>query len=68
MSIVKRRYFAGFMGAQARWLNKMADKGLRLVNCGKLEYEFEECAPSSYRYTVEYVVFFLFKRFVPHIF
>ena len=55
MSIVKRRFFAGFMGKQARWLNSMAEKGFRLVNVGKLKYEFEECEPGKYIYTVEYV-------------
>lgn len=55
MSIVKRRFFAGFMGSQARWLNSMAQKGYRLIRTGKLEYEFEECEPGKYIYTVEYV-------------
>ncbi len=55
MSMVKRRFFAGFMGSQAKWLNSMAEKGYRLVKTGKLEYEFEECDPGKYVYTVEYV-------------
>ena len=53
--MVKRRFFAGFMGSQAKWLNSMAEKGYRLVKTGKLEYEFEECDPGKYVYTVEYV-------------
>ena len=57
MSIVKRRFFAGFMGSQARWLNSMAQKGYRLIRTGKLEYEFEECESGKYIYTVEYAVF-----------
>lgn len=55
MRIVKRRYFAGLMGRQAKWLNDMSRKGYRLVKVGKLEYEFEECEPDKYQYTVEYV-------------
>ncbi len=55
MSIVKRRFFAGFMRSQERWLNSMADKGYRLVKTGKLEYTFDKCEPGKYRYAVEYV-------------
>ena len=55
MSIKKIRYFAGFMKSQENWLNAMAHKGYRLVKTGKLTYEFEECAPDAYCYTVEYV-------------
>ncbi len=55
MSLVKRRFFAGFMESQAKWLNSMAQKGYRLVKTGKLTYEFEECEPGKYQYTVEYV-------------
>ena len=55
MSIVKRKFFAGFMGRQTKWLNSMAEKGYRLIRAGKLEYEFEECEPGKYIYTVEYV-------------
>ncbi|MCR5322721.1 MAG: DUF2812 domain-containing protein [Lachnospiraceae bacterium] len=54
MRIVKRRFFAGFMRSQEKWLNSMADKGYRLIRAGKLEYEFEECEPGQYRYAVEY--------------
>ncbi len=55
MSMVKRRFFAGFMGRQAKWLNSMAAKGYRLVKTGKLEYVFDECDPGKYVYTVEYI-------------
>ena len=55
MRIVKRRYFAGLMERQAKWLNDMSRKGYRLVKVGKLKYEFEECEPDKYQYTVEYV-------------
>ena len=55
MSIVKRRFFAGFMGQQTKWLNSMAEKGYRLVKTGKLEYVFNECEPGKYVYSVEYV-------------
>lgn len=55
MSIVKRRFFAGFTGSQTKWLNSMAEKGYRLVKTGKIEYVFDECAPGKYVYVVEYV-------------
>ena len=56
MSYVKKaRYFAGFIDAQRNWLNKMASKGYRLVNCGRLIYEFETCEPSEYIYQIEYI-------------
>ena len=49
------RFFWGFLDKQKNWLNKMADKGLRLVNTGRAWYEFEECEPGKYRYAVEFV-------------
>lgn len=49
------RYFAGLTGAQARWLDRMSDRGLRLVRTEKLLYEFEPCRPGQYRYCVEFV-------------
>ena len=55
MSIVKKRFFAGFMRSQAKWLNSMAKKGYRLVKTGKLNYIFDECEPGKYLYTVEYI-------------
>ena len=48
------RYFAGFMHSQARWLNKMATEGYRLVRTDLTHYEFEPCAPDEYEYAVEY--------------
>ncbi len=53
--MIKRRFFAGFMKSQAKWLNSMAKKGYRLVRAGKLEYEFSECEPGKYIYSVEYI-------------
>ena len=49
------RYFWSLLGAQARWLDKMSDRGLRLVRTEKLLYEFEPCGPGEYRYCVEFV-------------
>lgn len=49
------RYFGGMAKTQANWLNKQAQAGLRLVQTGKLSYEFEECSPGAYQYCVEYV-------------
>lgn len=36
-------------------MNKMAEKGYRLIHTGKLLYEFEECKPGQYQYCVEFV-------------
>ena len=49
------RYFWSLTGAQARWLNKMSDRGFRLARTEKLLYEFEACRPGQYRYCVEFV-------------
>lgn len=49
------RYFWTLLGLQARWLDKMSDRGLRLVRTEKLLYEFEPCEPGEYRYCVEFV-------------
>lgn len=51
----KYRYFGGFLTSQEKWLNKMAQKGYRLVKVGKLLYEFENCSPAQYQYAVEFV-------------
>ncbi len=49
------RFYGGLMTAQERWLNAMAEKGLRLVRSGKMLYEFEECKPGQFQYCVEFV-------------
>jgi len=49
------RYFFDFLKGQEKWLNKMAGKGYRLTECGKLSYVFETCKPSEYEYVVELV-------------
>ena len=51
----KYRYFGGFLTSQEKWLNKMAQKGYRLVRVGKMLYEFESCTPDQYQYAVEFV-------------
>lgn len=51
----KYRYFGGFLTSQEKWLNKMAQKGYRLVRVGKMLYEFETCTPGQYHYAVEFV-------------
>lgn len=48
------RYFFDFTDKQERWLNEMAKQGFRLVNCGKMTYTFEQCAPGEYQYCVEF--------------
>lgn len=49
------RYFGALLSAQEKWLNKMAGKGYRLIHCGKLLYEFDECTPGKYQYCVEFI-------------
>ncbi len=49
------RYFWTLLAAQSHWLNRMADRGLRLSRTEKLLYEFQPCAPGQYRYCVEFV-------------
>ena len=49
------RYFGPFLKDQERWLNRMADRGLRLAEVGKLRYAFTPCPPGQVRYCVEFV-------------
>ena len=49
------RFYGSLITAQARWLNRMAESGLRLVRAEKLLYEFEECEPGKYQYQVEFI-------------
>lgn len=49
------RFFGGLLIAQANWLNKMSEKGYRLVQTGKMLYEFEECKPNQVKYCVEFI-------------
>ncbi len=49
------RYYGGLLVSQAKWLNKMAKKGYRLIRTGKMLYEFEECTPGQYQYCVEFI-------------
>ncbi len=49
------RFYGGLITAQARWLNRMSENGLRLVRAETLLYEFEECEPGKYLYQVEFI-------------
>ncbi len=49
------RYFSGFLTSQEKWLNKMSQKGYRLVRVGKLLYEFETCESGKYQYCVDFI-------------
>jgi len=49
------RYFGGFLEAQEKWLNKMAEQGYRLARTTSLMYEFDLCAPSQYEYQIEFI-------------
>lgn len=49
------RFFGGLLTAQANWLNKMSEKGYRLIRTGKMLYGFEECKPNQVKYCVEFI-------------
>lgn len=49
------RFFGGLLKLQEHWLNKMSEKGWRLVRTGKMLYEFEECNPDEVTYCVEFI-------------
>lgn len=49
------RFFGGLLATQEKWLNKMSEKGYRLIRTGKLLYEFEECKPNQVKYCVEFI-------------
>lgn len=49
------RFFGGLLCAQEKWLNKMSEKGFRLIKTGKMLYEFEECKPEQVKYRVEFI-------------
>ena len=49
------RFFGGLLNAQAKWLNKMSEKGYQLVRTGTLLYEFEKCKPGEVTYCVEFI-------------
>ena len=49
------RLFGGLLNAQASWLNRMSEKGYRLVRTGKILYEFEKCNPNEVVYCVEFI-------------
>lgn len=49
------KYFFDSIAGQEKWLNKMSDKGFRLLQATKLMYEFQRCNPSEYEYRVEFV-------------
>lgn len=49
------RFFGGLLTAQENWLNRMSEKGYRLIRTGKLLYEFEECKPGQFQYCMEFI-------------
>ena len=49
------RFFGGLFTAQEHWLNKMSEKGYRLIRAEKMLYEFEECKPDQVKYCVEFI-------------
>lgn len=57
MKIKRYCFFGSFLQTQENWLNRMAKNGYRLVQVGRLLYEWEECPSSRYEYRVEFIAF-----------
>lgn len=55
MSKTCYRFFGGLLNTQADWLNKMSEKGYRLIRTDKMRYEFEEGTPNEVSYCVEFI-------------
>ena len=57
--IVNKKYNRLFLldaaDGQEKWLNKMAQRGLRLLSVNYTTYEFESCQPGEYEYHIEVV-------------
>ena len=49
------RFFGASTEIQAKWLNRMASEGWRLIRTGKMSYEFESCEPGKVQYAVEFI-------------
>ncbi len=49
------RFFGGLLTAQTNWLNKMSEKGYRLIRTEKMLYEFEQCKPNQVKYCVDFI-------------
>ena len=54
MTIVKNKYFFGFLNRQEIWLNEMGKNGYRLIRAGKIQYEFEK-TDDVYEYKVQFI-------------
>lgn len=52
---VKKYHWFGNMTSTVKWLNKMADRGLRVSGVTVTGCEFEECEPGKYEYALEFV-------------
>ena len=55
MSRTYIRFFGGLLTLQERWLNKMAQRGYRLVHTTKATYTFTPCQSGEYQYCVEFI-------------
>ena len=49
------RFYGGLLSAQEHWLNKMSEKGYRLIESKKLLYRFEKCKPGQFQYRIEFI-------------
>ncbi|MBE6083384.1 DUF2812 domain-containing protein [Acidilutibacter cellobiosedens] len=53
--IRKFKFFFNPIDGLTKWLNKMSDKGYRLIKVDNTFFYFEECERGKYRYAVDYV-------------
>lgn len=49
------RFFGGLLTLQEKWLNRMSEKGYRLIRTDKMLYEFEKCKPNEVKYCIEFI-------------
>lgn len=50
----KYRFFGPMILSMENWLNRMSSIGNRLVDTGKMSWDFEPCSRGKYEYRVEY--------------
>ena len=51
--VIHKVFFAWNFKEEEKWLDKMSEHGLNLVNVGFCKYEFEEGVPGEYSYRME---------------
>lgn len=52
---VRKVFCAWEFDKEEKWLNDMAAKGLALTSVGFCRYEFEDCVPGEYKFSLEFL-------------